>query len=144
MIIVVKHRSFHAAGLTLSSATSLVACMSWVSSSDILSVVRLSDSSSRALSCNTDDTALTSRHQSLFLFMQALYFSFFCGWPVRCAPAGHPRAPASLPCSQHPPAGRRRLTHCPGMLGSGPAAFRSLLASDSKQTEANIMENRSE
>lgn len=49
---------------------------------------------------------------------------------MRCAPAGRPHAPAPLLCSQRPLAGLLHLTRCPGMPGSGPAASRSLFASD--------------
>lgn len=135
LINLVKHCTCRGAALTLSSSVSLVACMSWVSSSDILSMVRFSVSWSRALSYNTDNICFdVTTWEPLFVHGEP-YFSLFCGWPVCCAPAGHPHAPASLLCSQHPPAGHLHLTHCPGTPGSGPAASRSLLASDANKQE---------
>lgn len=135
----IKHCTCHGAALTLSSSVSLVACMSWVSSSDILSVVRISISSSRALSYNTDNIALTSRHPKPLSVHRDSDLSSFRGWPVRCVPAVRPHAPARLLCSQHPPAGPPHLTRCPGKPGSEPAASRSLFASDANTQTHTIM-----
>lgn len=135
----IKHCTCHGAALTLSSSVSLVACMSWVSSSDILSAVWFSISSSRALSYDTDNIALTSQHQSFIFVHRDSYFSLFCGWPVRCVPAVRPHAPAPLLCSQRPPAGLPHPTHCPGRPVSGPAASRSLFASVANTQTHTIM-----
>lgn len=56
--------------------------------------------------------------------------SLFNDSPVCCVPAGRPRGPTSLLCSQHPPAELPHPTHCPGRPGSAPAASRSPSASD--------------
>lgn len=119
------------AALTLSSSVSLVACMSRVSSSDILSAVWLWISSSRALSFSTHKIYMNIT-TSLKLLMDTPPFWFSCCWPVRCGPVVRPRDPASPLCSQHPPAGHRHPIHCRGTPGSGPEASRSLLPSESK------------
>lgn len=124
---------FHikSAALTLSSSVSLVACMSRVSSSDILSAVWFWISSSRALSFGTHKIYINIR-TSLKLLMETPPFFFSCRWPVRCGPVGRPHDPASPLCSQHPPAGHQHPTHCRGTPGSGPEASRSLLPLESK------------
>lgn len=74
LMVLIEHCTCHGGALTLSSSVSLVACMSWVSSSDILSPVRLSISSSRAFSCNTDNIYFTTS-RPLFV-RQSLLFWF--------------------------------------------------------------------
>lgn len=59
--------------------------------------------------------------------------------PERCAPVIRPHAPAPLLCSQHPPAELPHLTHCPSRPGSGPAASRSLLASESNTQRYTLL-----